>query len=69
MFYIVGILSLFAILASCELFTNSIEWTGKKFKLNKGVTGSILAAVGTALPETIVPIIAILFLRKKAGQR
>jgi cation:H+ antiporter len=67
-FYIIsGIISLFVILASCEFFTNAVEWTGKKLKLNEGVTGSILAAVGTALPETIVPIIAVLFVPGHKG--
>lgn len=53
--------SLAFILFACVLFTNSIEWFGKKLNLSQGVVGSILAAVGTALPETIIPIIAILF--------
>lgn len=55
------LLSLTIILFCCELFTNSIEWLGKKMNLGDGVTGSILSAVGTCLPETIIPIIAILF--------
>lgn len=33
---------------------------GDRFGLSSGVTGSILAAVGTALPETIVPLVAII---------
>lgn len=49
------------ILASAELFTNGIEWLGKRLNLSEGAVGSILAAVGTALPETLVPVIAILF--------
>jgi cation:H+ antiporter len=49
------------ILMACELFVNSIEWLGKKLNLGEGAVGSILAAVGTALPETMIPIIAILF--------
>jgi cation:H+ antiporter len=55
------ILSLLAILISCEVFTNGIEWLGCKLGLAESATGSILAAVGTALPETIVPIIAIFY--------
>jgi Ca2+/Na+ antiporter len=43
------------------IFTNAVEWFGKKLNLGQGVVGSILAAVGTAMPETIIPIIAILF--------
>jgi len=55
------VLSLAIILFSCELFTNGIEWLGKKLKVGDGVVGSILSAVGTCLPETAIPVIAILF--------
>lgn len=55
------LLGLGIILISAELFTNGIEWLGKRLKLSEGAIGSILAAVGTALPETLVPIIAIGF--------
>lgn len=54
------IVSLGIILIGAEAFTNSIEWLGQKLKLGAGAVGSLLAAVGTALPETIVPIIAFL---------
>jgi cation:H+ antiporter len=49
------------ILVGAELFTNGIEWFGRKLELAEGAVGSVLAAVGTALPETMIPIIAILF--------
>lgn len=52
---------LMAILLGAKTFTNGIEWLGKKLNLSEGAVGSILAAVGTALPETMVPVIAILF--------
>jgi len=55
------IVSLAVILAGAELFTNSIEWLGRRMRLAEGAVGSILAAVGTALPETLIPIIAIVF--------
>jgi cation:H+ antiporter len=51
--------SLFIILFSCEIFTNGIEWLGFRLGLAETATGSILAAVGTAMPETIIPLIAI----------
>lgn len=54
------IASLFVILFGAELFTNGVEWAGEGFGLSDGAVGSVLAAVGTALPETILPIIAIL---------
>ncbi len=53
------LLSLSAILIACIIFSNSVEWLGKRLNLSHGITGSILAAVGTALPETIVPLVAI----------
>jgi cation:H+ antiporter len=52
--------ALLLILASAETFTNALEHIGERFKISEGVTGSIFAAVGTALPETMVPVIAIL---------
>ena len=52
---------LLIILIAAEVFTNALEHFGQKLKISEGVTGSIFAAVGTALPETSVPIIALLF--------
>jgi len=60
-------LSFIIILASCELFTNGVEWVGRRFNLSEGCVGSVLAAIGTALPETIIPLIAILFVAGEAG--
>lgn len=54
------IMNLVLIVGCCVVFTNAIEHVGKIYGLNEGAVGSILAAVGTALPETIVPIVAIL---------
>ena len=48
-------------LGACTLFTNAIEWVGKRFNLSEGAIGGVLAAVGTTLPETSIPIIAIFF--------
>ncbi len=50
---------LFIILAASELFTNALEHLGQKLKISDGVTGSVFAAVGTALPETMVPLLAL----------
>jgi cation:H+ antiporter len=52
--------SLVVILGGAELFTNGIEWIGEGFGLSEGAVGSVLAAVGTALPETLLPLVAIL---------
>jgi cation:H+ antiporter len=58
---VILIIAFAVILAGAELFTNGIEWFGHKLQLAEGAVGSVLAAVGTALPETMIPIIAILF--------
>jgi cation:H+ antiporter len=49
------------ILLAAEFFTNGVEHLGEKLNLGEGAVGSVLAAVGTAMPETLVPIVAILF--------
>jgi len=61
------LLSLGLILISAGFFTNGVEWLGKKMNLTVGAVGSILAAIGTAMPETIIPLIAILFSRGEVG--
>ena len=63
------IFALAIILASAELFTNGVEWFGRRYELGEGAVGSILAAVGTALPETLVPIIAIVFTGGAAAEQ
>ncbi len=52
--------SLLVILIAAELFTNGIEWFGRRLDLAEGAVGSVLAAVATAMPETLIPVIAIL---------
>ncbi|OFW81019.1 MAG: sodium:proton exchanger [Alicyclobacillus sp. RIFOXYA1_FULL_53_8] len=53
------VLALAMILFGAELFTNAVEWFGRKLGLGQGAVGSVLAALGTALPETAVPVTAI----------
>ena len=59
----VGLLlfALVVILVGAEFFTNALEHVGQRFRLSEGLVGSVLAAVATALPETVVPIIAVFF--------
>jgi cation:H+ antiporter len=48
------------ILAGALLFTNAVEWAGERLALGQGAVGSLLAAVGTATPETLIPIVAVI---------
>lgn len=59
--WFVLVIALVVILAASDLFTNGIEWVGEGLGLSEGAVGSVLAAVGTALPETLLPLIAIVF--------
>ena len=52
------------VLAGALLFTNAVEWAGHKLKLGEGAVGSVLAAVGTAMPETLIAIVALLGVEK-----
>jgi cation:H+ antiporter len=61
------IFSLVIILICAELFTNGVEVFGERLSLSQAVVGSILAAVGTALPETIIPLVAIFLYRGERG--
>src|SRR4051794_4495342 len=48
------------VLAGALLFTNAVEWIGHRLDLGEGAVGSLLAAVGTAMPETLIAIVALL---------
>ncbi|MGB0121443.1 MAG: hypothetical protein WBP55_10880 [Solirubrobacterales bacterium] len=58
--YVLLLISFAVILTGALLFTNAIEWLGHKLNLGEGAVGSLLAAVGTAMPETLIPIVAII---------
>ena len=62
------IAALAVILLSCEVFTNGVEWLGLRLGLAETATGSVLAAVGTAMPETIIPLIAIFLGTETQGE-
>jgi cation:H+ antiporter len=53
------IASFMVILAGALLFTNAVEWIGHRLALGEGAVGSLLAAVGTAMPETLIAIVAL----------
>jgi cation:H+ antiporter len=46
---------------SCEYFVNGVEWLGKRLDISQTATGTILAAFGTALPESVVTFVAVVF--------
>jgi cation:H+ antiporter len=48
------------VLAGALLFTNAVEWVGHRLGLGEGAVGSVLAAVGTATPETLIAIVALI---------
>ncbi|HMM46646.1 MAG TPA: sodium:calcium antiporter [Thiobacillaceae bacterium] len=50
---------LLLILVAAEIFVNALEHLGERLNISEGVTGSLFAAVGTAMPETLVPLLAI----------
>ena len=47
------------IVVGAFLFTNSVEWAGQRLDLAHGAVGSLLAAVATALPESTIPVVAL----------
>src|SRR5437773_9210385 len=59
----VGLLlgSAVAIYLACEAFVNGVEWVGRKIAVGQQATGTVLAAFGTALPETVVTFVAVVF--------
>jgi cation:H+ antiporter len=48
------------VLSGALLFTNAVEWVGHRLRVGEGAVGSVLAAVGTAMPETLIAIVALL---------
>jgi cation:H+ antiporter len=56
------------ILAGALLFTNAVEWLGHRLGVGEGAVGSVLAAVGTAMPETLIAIVALIGAEEGADQ-
>ncbi|HVQ58553.1 MAG TPA: hypothetical protein VMS60_06555 [Solirubrobacterales bacterium] len=54
------LVSFAVVLTGALMFTNAVEWIGHRLGLGEGAVGSILAAVGTAMPETLIAIVALL---------
>lgn len=60
------LLSAVAIYMACEYFVNGIEWLGQKLNFGATATGTVLAAFGTALPESAVTFVAVVMGRTPA---
>jgi len=43
----------------CEFFVNGVEWVGRKLGIAQNAVGTVLAAFGTALPESVVTFVAV----------
>jgi cation:H+ antiporter len=67
MVFVTLLAMLLIILVAAEIFTNALEHLGEKLGISEGVTGSLFAAIGTALPETMVPLLAIFSYSEQAG--
>src|SRR5260370_38432126 len=46
---------------ACEYFVNGVEWVGRKIGVSQNAVGTVLAAFGTALPESVVTFVAVVF--------
>ena len=51
---------------ACEYFVNGVEWVGHRFGFARTAVGTVLAAFGTALPESVVTLVAVVFGRTPA---
>ena len=61
------VVSFAVMVAGAAVFTNAVEWAGVRLGLGHGAVGSVLAAVATAMPESLIPIIAIITEGKQAS--
>jgi cation:H+ antiporter len=57
---LVLLLSFALLLGGALVFTNAVEWAGVRLDLGHGAVGSILAAVATAMPESLIPVVALI---------
>lgn len=55
------LVSALVIYLACEYFVNGVEWVGHRFGVSRTAVGTVLAAFGTALPESVVTLVAVVF--------
>ena len=53
---------------ACEYFVNGVEWLGRKAGISQTAVGTVLAAFGTALPESVVTFVAVVFGHDEAAR-
>jgi cation:H+ antiporter len=53
---------------ACEYFVNAVEWVGHHFGVSRTAVGTVLAAFGTALPESVVTLVAVVFGKTPAAK-
>jgi cation:H+ antiporter len=58
--------SALVIYLACEYFVNGVEWVGHRFGVSRTAVGTVLAAFGTALPESVVTLVAVVFGKTEA---
>jgi cation:H+ antiporter len=57
------------IYVASEWFVNAVEWLGVQLEVGPLAVGTVLAAIGTALPESVVTLVAVLFGSPEAGSQ
>ncbi|MEP6502728.1 MAG: sodium:calcium antiporter [Betaproteobacteria bacterium] len=60
------LVSAVVIYLACEFFVNGVEWVGHRFGVSRTAVGTVLAAIGTALPESVVTLVAVVFGKTEA---
>jgi cation:H+ antiporter len=61
------VVSFAVMVVGAAVFTNAVEWAGVRLGLGHGAVGSVLAAVATAMPESLIPVIAIITRGRQAS--
>ena len=54
------VVSFAVMVTGAVVFTNAVEWAGVRLGLSHNAVGSVLAAVATAMPESLIPVIAVI---------
>lgn len=63
-----AICALVLLVLASDAFTNAVEWVGALYGLARGAVGSVIAAIGSSLPETAIAFVALVVLRDRASQ-